>query len=168
MKEGAEPETWWQRVLWSLVNSAPAAWLLRRTAHRADRLLLKLSGGRTTLTTLLTGLPVVILHTSGARSGKARSVPLLGIPWNEEVILIASNFGHPRHPAWYHNLQANGQATLTVEGKRKAYEAREAQGAERQEAWKRAVALYPGYDAYRRRAAEREIPVIILSPDRGS
>lgn len=164
MNERTPTRAWWRRVALRLAYSTPAAWFLRRTAHHADRFLLKASGGRHSLTTLLTGLPVVTLTTRGARSGKRRAVPLVGIPWGEEIVLIASNFGQARHPAWYHNLQANGRATLTVDGRTERYQAREAQGAERRAAWQGAVALYPGYEVYRRRAAARKIPVMILSP----
>lgn len=153
---------WWQKPALRLASSAPAAWLLRRTAHHADRLLLEVSGGRHTLTTLLTGLPVASLTTTGARSGKRHTVPVVSIPRGDEVALIASNFGHSRHPAWYHNLLAQGQATLTVNGQTERFQAREAHGAERQEAWQQVVALYPLFEAYRRRAADRQIPIMIL------
>lgn len=159
---------WWQKLALRLASMAPAAWLLRRTAHHADRLLLEVSGGHHTLTTLLTGLPVATLTTTGARSGKRRTVPVVIIPRGEQVALIASNFGHSRHPAWYHNLLAQGEATLTVNGQTERYQAREAHGAERQEAWQQAVALYPGYEAYRQRAAERQIPIMILARQRNA
>lgn len=117
---------WWQKLALRLASMAPAAWLLRRTAHHADRLPLEVSGGHHTLTTLLTGLPVATLTTTGARSGKRRTVPVVIIPRGEQVALIASNFGHSRHPAWYHNLLAQGEATLTVNGQTERYQAREA------------------------------------------
>lgn len=168
MNKHAGRTAWWPRLALRLASTALGAWLLRRTAHHADRLLLKVSGGRHTLTTLLTGLPVVTLTTTGARSGKRRTVPVVGIPRGKEVALIASNFGHSRHPAWYHNLQAHGQVTLTINGQTERYLARNARGAERREVWQQAVTLYAGYEAYRKRAAERKIPVIILAPHRTS
>jgi deazaflavin-dependent oxidoreductase (nitroreductase family) len=78
-------------------------------------------------------------------------------------VLIASKGGHPRHPAWYHNLRAHPEAVVEIRGRRERRVAREAEGAEREELWERAVAFYPGYASYQSRAGARRIPVMVLA-----
>jgi deazaflavin-dependent oxidoreductase (nitroreductase family) len=89
-------------------------------------------------------------------------VPLVAIPGDdEEIVLIASNWGRDRHPGWYHNLKAHPKATLAWNGRRRPYHAREATEAERDAYWQKAERLYAGYAAYRRRTTRR-IPIMIL------
>jgi len=76
-------------------------------------------------------------------------------------VVIASNFGRPRHPAWYHNLRAHPQAWVAVGGVTRAVEARELTGAERDRQFRRAVEIYPGFEQYRSWAG-RPIPVLRL------
>lgn len=145
-----------------LVSHLP--WM-RHLAPPLDRAVSRLTGGRRTLTTLVTGLPTVQLTTAGARSGKPRTVILVGVGRGDNVILIASNFGQKGHPAWYHNLKANPQVALSVAGQpAQPYVACEANGVGRRRLWRKAVDLYPGYARYARRAGSRQIPVIVLSP----
>jgi deazaflavin-dependent oxidoreductase (nitroreductase family) len=133
--------------------------------HYLDRALLRLSKGRLSLPGPLTGLPIVMLTTVGARSGKARTTPLVAIRDGANMILIASYFGNRHHPAWYYNLRAHPQVTLTVDGGSAPYVAREAGDAERETYWRKAVALYKGYAAYKERAQGRKIPIVILSKE---
>lgn len=154
----------WQRHLHWLPASALGAWFFARTLHHIDRPVLRLTRGRRSLTSVLAGLPIVTLTTTGARSGQPRSVPLVGIRDGDKVVLIASSYGRPRHPAWYHNLRSNPEATLEVAGRTGIYIARETSGAERDEYWRRAVALYSGFAAYERRTRGRIIPVLVLTP----
>ncbi len=138
--------------------------LLVPTLHRADRIVLRLSGGGTTLAALTTGLPVITLTTIGAKSGQLRSVPLVGIPDGDRWVVVASNFGQAHHPAWYYNLKQHPQATITLAGRTRDYAASETSGAEYDRLWQRAVALYGGYAAYKTRTGGRAIPIIILTP----
>lgn len=154
-----------QRSIQRFAATPLGARLFIPTAHRMDRLVLKLSGGRTTAVGLSAGLPLVTLTTTGAKSGQPRSVPLVGIPDGDRIVLIASNFGQAHHPAWYHNLRKTPQATVTVAGRSAQYLAREAEGPEYDRLWQQAVQLYAGYAAYRQRTAGRRIPILILSPD---
>ena len=80
------------------------------------------------------------------------------------VVLIASRGGHARHPAWYHNLRAHPRALVTVQGQTRSYVAREAEGDERADLWRRATAFYPGYAAYQARVSRR-VPLMVLDPD---
>lgn len=150
-----------QRGVRRLIATAPMAWGLAHTIHHLDRTVLRLSGGRTTAVALTTGLPIIGLTTIGARSGQPRTVPLVGIPDGLRLILIASNWGQAKHPAWYYNLKTNPRVTVTFKGRAEEYLAREVAGEEREACWRRAVALYPGYSGYAERAG-RAIPVLVL------
>jgi deazaflavin-dependent oxidoreductase (nitroreductase family) len=132
--------------------------------HHLDAWMLKATGGRKTLAGMMAGLPALTLTTIGAKSRKPRSVPLIGIPDGEEVILIASNWGQEHNPAWYYNLKANPQATITYGGTSQEYVAREVTDPEEYErCFARATSLYSGYSLYRQRAG-REIHVFRLMP----
>ncbi len=150
-----------QRGVRRLFALRPVAWVSARTVHHIDAAVLRLSGGRATASAILSGLPLLELTTTGAKSGQPRTVPLIGIPDGERIILIASNWGQARHPAWYHNLKANPSVTVTIGGVAHPYTARELAGEERAAAFARAASLYPGYDGYAQRAG-REIPVVGL------
>jgi deazaflavin-dependent oxidoreductase (nitroreductase family) len=152
-----------RRIIQRAASTRAGAWLFARIAHRVDLPLIHLSKGRYSLTGALAGLPVITLTAVGAKSGRPRTLPLVGIPDGETVVLIASNFGRPHHPAWYHNLRANPEARVTYHGRAGTYIAHEATGAEREKYWKRAVNLYSGFTVYERRAGGREIPVMVLT-----
>ncbi len=158
-----------RRLVRTAAASAPGAWLFARTLHHLDRLTLRLTGGRTTAAALSTGLPLITLTTTGAKSGQPRSVPLLGIPDGPNIILVASNWGQAHHPAWYYNLRAHPEVTVTVNGpsangRSLPYTARQLTGEERARCWQKAVNTYAGYEAYVRRARNRQIPVLLLTP----
>ena len=153
-----------QRSVQTVAATALGAKLLVPTAHRLDKWVLQLSGGRTTMVGLTAGVPVVWLTSIGAKSGEPRKVPLIGIPDGPNIVLIASNFGQTHHPAWYHNLRKNPQATISVGNQSAIYFAREATGAEYDRIWQRAVSLYAGYSAYKERTGGRAIPIMVLEP----
>lgn len=158
------PANPFRRPVSTVASSALGARIFSRLLHPLDGVVLKLTGGKHSLTSVITGLPVYWLTSTGAKSGQPRQVTLLGFADGERVILIASNWGQAHYPAWYHNLKAHPQAVLTHQGNTGTYLAHEAQGAEREAAWQQAVALYPGYENYVKRAGERHIPVMILTP----
>ncbi len=152
----------WQRLWTPLLAAAPGRALIRHVALPIDRVLLPLTRGRLTISRLL--YPTLLLTTTGARSGRPRDTPLIYLRDGERIVLLASNFGEPRHPAWYHNLRATPRALVTAGGATAPYLAREAEGAEREELWRRALAFYGGYAAYSRRAGGRRIPIMVLEP----
>ena len=137
---------------------------LARYLHRIDAAALKWSHGRTSLTTMLTGLPVVTLITTGAKSGKSRVVLLAGYPHGEDIVLIASSFGSQNNPAWFYNLCADPTAQISLNGGIRKYRARSVSHHEREKYWQLAVDYYPGYLAYEKRAGGREIPILLLQP----
>jgi deazaflavin-dependent oxidoreductase (nitroreductase family) len=115
-------------------------------------------GGR-----IRSGAPVLLLTTTGRKSGKRRTTPLLYLEDAGNYVVIASVGGAPRHPAWYLNLLANPMATIEVGRRKLAVTARTATPEERARLWRLAVQMYPGYDDYQARTS-REIPVVILAP----
>ncbi len=152
--------SWLDRLIVSIVTSRPGASFFRRTMHRIDRPLLRLTRGRLSFAS---GYPVLLLTTTGAKSGKPRTVPLLYVESGNGIAIIGTRFGSSRHPGWYHNLRARPEATVEIKGERRAYTAREAEGDEREEIWARAVKMYEGYKTYGSRAG-RKIPVMVLTP----
>jgi deazaflavin-dependent oxidoreductase (nitroreductase family) len=156
-----------QRIIKRAASTRAGSWFFCHAAHRLDLSVIRLSKGRNSLTSIFAGLPVVTLTTIGAKSGQPRTIPLVGIPEDEMVVLIASNFGRAHHPAWYHNLRANPEATLSFHGRTGTYIAREATGPEREAYWQKAVELYAGYATYKERTKGREIPVMMLTPKDG-
>jgi deazaflavin-dependent oxidoreductase (nitroreductase family) len=129
-----------------------------------DQLVYRLTGGATTATSWLAGVEITMLTTTGARTAKPRTLPVLGLPDGDDTILIASNFGRPRNPSWYHNLRANPRATIVVGGVRREVVARELSGAERVRGYRRGEEIFPGFTRYRRWAPNRRIPVLKLEP----
>lgn len=152
----------WQRLWTPLLATALGRALIRHIARPIDRLLLPLTKGRLTFSRLL--YPTLLLTTTGARSGLPRATPLIYFRDGGRLVLLASNYGEARHPAWYHNLRATPRALVTVDGATAPFLAREAEGAEREELWRKAVAFYGGYAAYSRRAGGRRIPIMLLEP----
>ncbi len=155
---------WWQRLVQRIAYSRPGVWFFSRTLHYIDLPLLRLTRERVSLSSILTGLPVVTLTTTGAKSGAPRTMPVLGIPDGDRFVVIASSWGRRKHPAWRHNLRAHPQATISTNGRTATYVARETEGEERDMFWRRAVALYPGFLAYERTASNRRISVFVLEP----
>jgi F420H(2)-dependent quinone reductase len=121
------------------------------------------SGGTRALTLRDTGLPVVIVTSRGAKSGKLRKTPLMRVEHGGRYLAIASQGGAPRHPVWYHNLLADPHVELQDKSEKWDMTARLLDGDERAEWWERAVAAFPPYADYQRRT-EREIPVFLLEP----
>ena len=164
MTQPYKKRNWIQKTLLSFTSSILGAKIASRILHRFDKSILKLTNNRNSLTSLLSGIPVIVLTTTGAKSGLPRTVPLLGVVKNEEIFLIASNWGQAKHPAWYYNLKANPQAHISYKGNEGDYIARDATPAEREAYWQDAVELYAGYANYKKRIKTRKIPMFILSP----
>ena len=153
-----------QRQLLRLATGEAASALVAPVLHRIDVPLLRLTHGRASITRALTGLPVFLVEMRGARSGRLRRTPLVLLAHGRAWVAIASSFGRPRHPAWYHNLTRNPECSIWLDGRPQPFRARPALGAEREQHWDRAVALYAGFEKYRLRASERQIPVLVLEP----
>ncbi len=139
--------------------------IFRPTGHHLDRLVTKLTSGRTSFTGIAAGVPAVMLTTTGAKSGEPRTVAVFGIPHPDGLGLIASNWGGEKHPAWYYNLKANPAAAVTIGHDTWRGTARLATPDERDEIWAKGVEIYPGWRKYEERAGNRHIEAFVLSRD---
>lgn len=153
-----------QKAMRTFASTPVGVVLFRRTGHHADALVNRLTKGKRTLAGILTGIPAVILTTTGARSGEPRTVAVAGVPHAEGMGVIASNWGGAKHPAWYHNLKANPACTVAVEGETWEAVARPATETERDEIWAKGLELYPGWRKYEARAGDRKIQAFVLTP----
>lgn len=109
------------------------------------------------------GRDVCVVSMKGAKSGKIRHVPLMYVPYQEGVLLVASLGGAPQHPTWYYNLVANPEIAVQVKDKSLKLRARRASVEEKAELWPICCEHYPDYDLYQRRT-ERDIPVFVCEP----
>jgi deazaflavin-dependent oxidoreductase (nitroreductase family) len=125
-----------------------AVWLYRRTGGKI--------GGR------MFGAPVLLLTTTGRRSGRPWTVPLMYQVDGERWVIIASNTGSPRHPAWWLNLRARPDASVQVGRQTYAVAAVEMAGDERDRLWRSMAEMYKGYDGYAKKTSRR-IPVVVLN-----
>jgi len=155
---------WWQRLVQRIAYSRPGVWFFSRTLHHIDKPLLRLSGGRVCVASLLAGIPVISLTTTGAKSGQPRTLPVLALSDGERYVVIASSWGRKRHPACYYNLRAHPTTTVSTAKTSAEYTAREADGEERDMYWRRANEIYAGFATYERTAGERHIGVFVLEP----
>ncbi len=106
---------------------------------------------------------MLLLDHVGAKSGAKRTSPLLYVEDGEDVVVVASKGGFPKHPAWYHNLMANPDTTVQIGSELRPVHARVATAEERERLWPMAVKAYPGYEDYQART-DREIPLVVLEP----
>lgn len=113
----------------------------------------------------LKGVPVVVVTSVGATSGKLRKNPVMRVEHDGSYLAVASKGGAPDHPAWYHNLKAHPLAEVQDKSSKGDYRVRELTGPERDIWWDRAVAVWPDYATYQTRTT-REIPLLLLEPAR--
>lgn len=125
------------------------------------------SGGTKGTTLMDTGMPVILLTTRGARSGKIRRTPLMRVEHDGVYAVVASLGGAPKHPVWYYNVLADPHVDLQDGPVRRDFVAREVTGEEKATWWERAVAAYPPYAEYQEKT-DREIPVFVLDPADGN
>lgn len=150
------------RVVRRCASSSIGSWLLSHTLNPVDQIVTRLT--HRSLATMLAGLPVLHVTTRDATTGTPHTVPLVSVPLNDQFILIASNWGQTFHPHWYLNLTADPWARLAYHDQAEEYTASETTGDVRENCWRKAVEVYPGFDAYQRRAGARQIPVMLLTP----
>ncbi|MGV3714292.1 nitroreductase family deazaflavin-dependent oxidoreductase [Pseudolysinimonas sp.] len=110
-----------------------------------------------------TGLPVIVLTSVGAKTGKLRKTALMRVEHDGVYAVVASLGGAPKHPVWYFNLLAQPHVELQDGAEKRDYTAREVHGEEKALWWERAVAAYPPYADYQAKT-DRQIPVLVLDP----
>lgn len=124
-----------------------AVWVYRRSGGKI--------GGK------MRGAPVLLLTTTGRKSGRPWTVPLMYQPDGSRWVIIASNGGSARHPAWWFNLRSRPDASVQIGRQTYPVTAVEAAGEERERLWRRMADMYKGYDSYARKTT-RTIPVVLL------
>ena len=107
--------------------------------------------------------PVLLLITTGRKTGRERTNPLLYLQDGENLVVVASVGGAPKHPDWYWNLKANPEARVQIKDRTLRVSAEEAKDEEKRRLWRLVVEMYPPYEDYQRRT-QREIPVFVLRP----
>ncbi|MFF3463680.1 nitroreductase family deazaflavin-dependent oxidoreductase [Streptomyces sp. NPDC002619] len=140
---------------------SPAQWVQEQVE------LYESSGGTKGTTLLDTGLPVILLTTLGAKSGKIRKTPLMRVEHEGTYAVVASLGGAPKHPVWYFNIRSEPHVELQDGPVKQDMTAREVTGEEKAQWWERAVAAFPPYAEYQEKTS-REIPVFVLEPVAGS
>ena len=151
-----------QRGIIGLASTRAMSAFNRKMLPRADRLVLRLTRGKATATSLISGLPTLWLTTTGARSGRERTVPLLGFPSGDDLAVIGTGFGQRATPGWVHNLEARGEAVVSHHGVEIEVRARLALPGEAELIWDQARRLYPGYANYVAWAQHRNVRVFML------
>ena len=157
----------WRRRMWWLLGgpmtaskTGLAVW--RKVAAPVEAPLMRVSRGRLRLNP---AVPMVVLTSLGARSGERREVPLAYFTDGDSVVLIASNYGETRHPAWYHNLRAHPECELSIGPRGGRFVAREVFGADRDRLYRLAVdRLAHVFALHEKRSGARAIPVMRLTP----
>jgi deazaflavin-dependent oxidoreductase (nitroreductase family) len=154
-----------QRAVQALAASRPGARLTPLTLAPLDRFVTRVTRGRVSLPVLLAGLPVLELVVVGRRSGERRATHLIGVPFEQDLALLGTNFGRPRTPAWVLNLEAHPRATVTHHGRSREVVARPATDVERAAVLVNAGAVFAGSLRYEERlAGRRRVPVFVLEP----
>ena len=133
-----------------------------RILGRVHRGVYRLTGGK--VGGKIGGARVLLLTTTGRKSGRPRTQPLLYTPAGAGYAVIASKGGAPQHPLWYLNLRANPNVDVTVGRNTWHLRARDAEGEERERLWRAMTRVYAGYDRYAEKTS-RHIPVVVLEPD---
>jgi deazaflavin-dependent oxidoreductase (nitroreductase family) len=156
-KEGRRPPRYLEigDRIWPALHGLTAfhVWLYRVSRGRLDAM----PGVR--------GGKVLLLDHVGAKSGTKRTAPLLYTRDGDDLLIVASKGGFPKHPAWYHNLVANPDTALQIGSEKRQVHARVVTDPiERERLWGLAVKTYAGYEDYAARSKGREIPLVVLEP----
>ena len=151
----------YERTLERFARTSAGYWFVTNVAPRIDPPLLKATGGRISS---VYPVPTMLLTTIGAKTGLRRQSPLLYVVDGDSLILIASNYGRPGHPAWYRNLTAHPRVEVLAGRHTGAYATEEIVDTdERKQLWDKALDVYAGYSDYESRAQDRTIPLVRLT-----
>ena len=156
----ARPSGYHRLGLW-LTRSTFGVYVLRHVFTPADRLVLKLTKGRRSLAPK--AIPEMVLTTTGRKSGRRRSNPVLFLEDGGSYVVVASNYGRESHPGWSYNLEADPRATVQVGDRTQEVTARRATADEFERHWPRLVAMWPGWRKYRR-MTDRDFRMFVLEP----
>ncbi len=139
---------------------APPKWILK-TMVAVNVFFYRLTNGK--FMGRLKGSPICLVTMTGRKSGRSITMPLMYTPHGDDVLIVASLGGAPKHPVWYHNLVANPDVTIQDGARVRRMRARQASPAEKGELWPVCVASYPAFAEYQTKT-DRDIPVMICEP----
>ena len=148
------------RAITRLSITKAGVWFLMNVSRRVDPVLHRATRGH--VSTLVV-TPVILLTTTGAKSGLPRTTPLVYFTDKGRVVTMASNYGRPHNPAWYHNVKANPEVTISVQGRRARFRGEEVSGEEYERLWALAKRFAATYGTYEERSG-RHIPVVTFAP----
>ena len=151
-------------LIYRFASSRLGALLFAPTLHLVDRLVFRVSNGRAFATSALAGLPIVMLTSTGAKSGARRTVPLVGIRDGDKVVSSHRTMEARATRRGITTCTPHPEATLSINGQSRNYIARAATPSEYDHYWGQAVSLYVGYAAYKSRTGGRNIPIMVLTP----
>lgn len=149
-----------RRTVQKIAASDRFARLAPKVIPPLDRAVSKLTSGRVMLSQWI--VPSIVLTSTGARSGEQRRTPLATIPLDDDLYVVASNFGGENHPAWSYNLIANPEVTVTMDGEDRPMTATLLDPEQKEQVWPRLVEVWPPYDRYVERSS-RNLRVFRLS-----
>jgi deazaflavin-dependent oxidoreductase (nitroreductase family) len=149
-----------ERQLERFAATRAGGWYFVNVANKIDKRLIPATNGRVSTAV---GQQALVIEVVGAKSGVKRRVPLVYVTDGADIVLIASNAGSKKHPAWYHNLRANPEVQVFAKGRSGRYRASFPDGAEYDRLWDEAADYYAGYDVYKQRAGGRLIPLVRLT-----
>jgi len=151
------------RVVEACAGSKPGTWIILNIASRFDPLWLRATHGRFSASNLL-GFSALLLTSVGAKTGLPRSTALVFSRDGDRLVILASKGGMTTYPGWYHNLKAHPEAEVLLDGHSRTYTSYEAIGEECERLWAMACENYSGYAVYQKRAGDRHIPIMVLTP----
>ena len=151
-----------QRSAQAFASTRAGAWTFSRTLATMDRALTRVTRGQTSLPRLLAGLPVLMLTSTGRKSGQPRETHLIAVPFRDTLALLGTNFGQPNTPAWVLNLEADPAATVTHRGITRQVLTRAATEGERAQILADSAGVYGGYLKYQQRITGRRLRVFVL------
>lgn len=159
------PPNWLQRAVQRLGSTKVGSWVFSKTLAPVDLAINRLSRGKLNAPELLGGFPVIMLTTTGRRSGQNRTSPLVGIPSAGELAVIGSNFGQPAAPGWVFNLESTPSCSVGYFNQTAQCVAQELTPHQAERVFVDAAKIYPGFDKYRQRVNNRQIKVFLIRPE---
>ncbi|MCI0549667.1 MAG: nitroreductase family deazaflavin-dependent oxidoreductase [Anaerolineae bacterium] len=154
-----------QKLIHQFIMLRPVTAFFADKVHLIDKLVLNLTGGKCSISEFA-GWTIIQLTTIGAKTGRIRTSPLIGLIDRDKIAIIGSGFGRAHTPGWYYNLKAYPQCKVELKGRSGEYIARETSEDEYEQYWQLALSYYAGYEKYKERAAHRHIPVMVLEPNK--
>jgi deazaflavin-dependent oxidoreductase (nitroreductase family) len=142
-----------QHALQRTASTRAGSWLFQRTLYRIDRPLHRWTQGRITLPGMATGLPVIMLTTTGAKSGLPRTMPVAGIPFGDDLVILGTNYAQQNTPGWVFNLLKDPQATVAWKSTSVPVNAALVGSDRMDEVWQAAGRVYVGFPKYRERTS---------------